>query len=107
MACFGHVLTHCLSTLQRLVLQTQATGYVEFDTAGQSNMYPVITKAYEAGSDADTTNTGAANLVIGAGAAVIGVGVLAVGLGALTQQASARKCISVFFHCILFVLSMV
>jgi hypothetical protein len=28
---------------------SQSSGYVEFDTAGQSNMYPVITRAYETG----------------------------------------------------------
>jgi uncharacterized membrane protein len=63
----------------------QATGYVDFDTAGQSNMYPVVTKAYEAGSDQDTADSGAANTVVGAGAAVIAVAVLALGLGALSQ----------------------
>lgn len=80
---------HCYSRKLHFVLQ--ASGYVEFDTAGQPNMYPVITKAYEAGSDLDTANTGSANLVVGIGAAVIAVGVLAVGLGALTQQSAARK----------------
>lgn len=54
-------------------------------------MYPVITKAYEVGSDQDTADTGSANAVVGVGAAVIAVGVLAVGLGALTQQGAARE----------------
>jgi hypothetical protein len=67
------------------LLCLQATGYVEFDTAGQSNMYPVVTKAYEAGSDQDTADAGGANAVVGAGAAVIAVAVLALGLGALSQ----------------------
>jgi hypothetical protein len=71
-------------------LSTQATAYVEFDTAGQSNMYPVVTKAYEAGSDQDTADTGAANTVVGAGAAAIAVAVLALGLGALSQLGGGK-----------------
>jgi len=54
-------------------------------------MYPVITRAYEAGSDQDTTNQGGANLAVGVGAAAIAVGVLAVGLGALLQQGSGEQ----------------
>lgn len=73
-----------------------ATGYVEFDTAGQSNMYPVVTKAYEAGSDQDTADTGAANTVVGAGAAVIAVAVLALGLGALSQLGGGSEPVEQF-----------
>jgi hypothetical protein len=63
-----------------------ASGYVEFDTAGQSNMYPVITKPYETGSGQDTLETGGANFAVGVGAGAIAVAVLAIGLTALTQQ---------------------
>lgn len=63
-----------------------ASGYVEFDTAGQSNMYPVITKAYETGSAQDTLETGGANFAVGVGAGAIAVAVLAIGLTALSQQ---------------------
>lgn len=68
----------------------QASGYVEFDTAGQSNMYPVVTKAYETGSDQDTLETGSANFVVGVGAGAIAVAVLALGLTALSQQGAGK-----------------
>jgi hypothetical protein len=54
-------------------------------------MYPVITRAYETGSDQDTLETGSANLVIGVGAGVIAVAVLALGLVALSQQGGAGE----------------
>lgn len=54
-------------------------------------MYPVVTKAYEAGSNQDTLETGSANLVVGAGAAAIAVAVLALGLGALSQQGGSGE----------------
>jgi hypothetical protein len=69
-----------------LLLLLQASGYVVFDTAGQSNMYPVITKAYETGSAQDTLETGGANFAVGVGAGAIAVAVLAIGLTALSQQ---------------------
>lgn len=84
--------TCCLMFLHLLPLQ--ASGYVEFDTAGQSNMYPVITRAYETGSDQDTLETGSANLVVGVGAGVIAVAVLALGLVALSQQGGAGESCS-------------
>lgn len=49
-------------------------------------MYPVLTKAYEAGSEADTLETQSANLVVGVGAGFIAAAVLVVGLAALSQQ---------------------
>lgn len=58
------------------------------DTAGQSNMYPTVTKPYAAGSDSDTAANGAANAGYAAGAAVVGVGLLAVGLLALGAGAN-------------------
>lgn len=73
-----------------------ATGYVEFDTAGQSNMYPVVTKAYETGSDQDTLETSSANLAVGVGAGVIAVAVLALGLAALSQQGAGSDPIEQF-----------
>lgn len=69
----------------------QASGYVEFDTAGQSNMYPVITKPYETGSGQDTLETGGANFAVGVGAGAIAVAVLAIGLTALTQQGAGEQ----------------
>lgn len=69
----------------------QASGYVEFDTAGQSNMYPVITKAYETGSAQDTLETGGANFAVGVGAGAIAVAVLALGLTALSQQGAGEQ----------------
>lgn len=54
-------------------------------------MYPVVTKAYEAGSDQDSLETGSANLVVGVGAGVIAVGVLALGLAALSQQGAGES----------------
>lgn len=53
---------------------------MEFDTAGQENMFPVVTKAYEVGSKSDTASTGGANLAIGVGAGIIAVGAIAAGL---------------------------
>lgn len=51
-------------------------------------MYPVVTKAFEVGSDQDTLQTSSANLIVGVGAGVLAVGVLTVGLFALSQQGS-------------------
>jgi len=73
-----------------------ASGYVEFDTAGQSNMYPVVTKAFEVGSNQDTLETGSANLVVGLGAGGIAVAVLALGLVALSQQGAGSDPIEQF-----------
>eukprot|EP00877_Chromochloris_zofingiensis_P004318 jgi/Chrzof1/13888/Cz08g16060.t1 len=63
-----------------------SSGYVEYDTAGQSNMYPVMTKAYEAGSSQDSGSMNSANTTYAIGAAVVAIGVLAIGLIALTQS---------------------
>ena len=60
--------------------------------AGQSNMYPVITRAYEVGSNQDTLETGSANLIVGAGAGFIAAAVLALGLIALSQQGAGACC---------------
>lgn len=49
-------------------------------------MYPVLTKAYEANSAADTVDNGAANLIVGGGAAFLAAAVLSVGIVALSQQ---------------------
>jgi len=54
-------------------------------------MYPVVTRAYEAGSEQDTTNQGGANLAVGVGAGAIAVAVLALGLIALSQQGSTGE----------------
>jgi hypothetical protein len=53
-------------------------------------MYPVITRAYEVGSQDDTASTGSSNLLIGVGAGALAVGVLAVGLSALSQNGKPR-----------------
>jgi len=53
-------------------------------------MYPVVTKAYETGSDQDTLETSSANLAVGVGAGVIAVAVLALGLAALSQQGAGE-----------------
>lgn len=54
-------------------------------------MYPVITRAYETGSDQDTMDTNAANLVVGVGAGLIACAVLAFGLLALTQPGAGKR----------------
>ncbi|EIE22445.1 hypothetical protein COCSUDRAFT_56129 [Coccomyxa subellipsoidea C-169] len=67
---------------------SQARGYTEEDSAGQSNIFAVEPKQYVAGSSRDTgENSNNAALVAGA----VGVGILAVGLLALrgTQPNSA------------------
>jgi hypothetical protein len=54
-------------------------------------MYPVVTRAYETGSDQDTLDTNSANLIVGVGAGLIACAVLAFGLLALTQQGAGRR----------------
>jgi hypothetical protein len=85
------MLTERATSLHTFPNSPQATGYVDFDTAGQSNMYPVITRAYETGSDQDTVDTNAANLVVGVGAGLIACAVLAFGLLAVTQQGAGER----------------
>jgi len=58
-------------------------------------MYPVITRAYEVGSQDDTASTGSANLLIGVGAGVLAVAVLAVGFSALSQSGGSATAVVV------------
>eukprot|EP00197_Chlamydomonas_leiostraca_P002329 CAMPEP_0202858134 /NCGR_PEP_ID=MMETSP1391-20130828/795_1 /ASSEMBLY_ACC=CAM_ASM_000867 /TAXON_ID=1034604 /ORGANISM="Chlamydomonas leiostraca, Strain SAG 11-49" /LENGTH=160 /DNA_ID=CAMNT_0049537019 /DNA_START=47 /DNA_END=529 /DNA_ORIENTATION=+ len=60
-----------------------ADGYVEKDTAGQSNMYPTVTRPFEAGSAADSNENAGYNAGVALGAAAVAGGAIALGLLAL------------------------
>ncbi|EFJ49614.1 hypothetical protein VOLCADRAFT_120710 [Volvox carteri f. nagariensis] len=60
-----------------------AEGFVEKDTAGQSNMYPTIMKPFEAGSAADTVQQDSFNNALAVGSTVLALGAIGLGLTAL------------------------
>eukprot|EP00195_Chlamydomonas_chlamydogama_P006294 CAMPEP_0202894108 /NCGR_PEP_ID=MMETSP1392-20130828/3557_1 /ASSEMBLY_ACC=CAM_ASM_000868 /TAXON_ID=225041 /ORGANISM="Chlamydomonas chlamydogama, Strain SAG 11-48b" /LENGTH=159 /DNA_ID=CAMNT_0049578677 /DNA_START=58 /DNA_END=537 /DNA_ORIENTATION=- len=62
-----------------------AAGFVAKDSAGQANLYPVLTKAYEAGSAADSGEASAANTTYAIAAAGVALGLIGAGLVALTS----------------------
>lgn len=65
----------------------QNTGFVSKDTAGQSNMYPVVSRPYEAGSGADiTANDGATTNAVALAGALAAAALFVVSLGALTTS---------------------
>lgn len=71
----------------------EKSGFVAYDSAGQSNMYPVMTKAY-----AEQAPTPAANATIGIAlaAASVGIGAIAIGLSALSKTGTGVVDLSQF-----------
>ncbi|KXZ49255.1 hypothetical protein GPECTOR_22g848 [Gonium pectorale] len=63
--------------------RNSAEGFVEKDTAGQSNMYPSVIKPFEAGSSADTVKQDEFNNGIAVGGAGLALGAIGLGLTAL------------------------
>ncbi|GIL51167.1 hypothetical protein Vafri_7235 [Volvox africanus] len=63
-----------------------AEGFVEKDTAGQSNMYPTIMKPFEAGSSADTVQQDSFNNGLAVGSSVVALGAIGLGLTALLNS---------------------
>ncbi|KAG2436581.1 hypothetical protein HYH02_011518 [Chlamydomonas schloesseri] len=69
--------------------RNSAEGYVEKDTAGQSNMYPTVMKPFEAGSASDTVQQDNFNNGLAVGASVAALGAIALGLTALLNAGGA------------------
>ncbi|GLC49134.1 hypothetical protein PLESTB_000186100 [Pleodorina starrii] len=66
-----------------------AEGYVEKDTAGQSNMYPTVMKPFEAGSAADTVQQDSFNNSLAVGSSAVALGAIGLGLAALLNGSNA------------------
>ncbi|GBF94492.1 hypothetical protein Rsub_07026 [Raphidocelis subcapitata] len=61
----------------------ESSGFVAYDSAGQSNMYPVFTKAYAGPAPPETAS---ANNGFAITAAAVAIGAIVVGLFALTNS---------------------
>ncbi|KIZ07619.1 hypothetical protein MNEG_0334 [Monoraphidium neglectum] len=76
----------------------EGSGYVAYDSAGQSNMYPVMTKAYaDNGPNATTeANTGFALFAgaVAVGAIAVAVGLLSIKSGGADTTADQFKALS-------------
>ncbi|GFR47525.1 hypothetical protein Agub_g9243 [Astrephomene gubernaculifera] len=66
-----------------------AEGYVETDTAGQSNMYPTVMKPFEAGSSADTVKQDSFNTGLAVGSSLLALGAIGLGLTALVNAGAS------------------
>ncbi|KAK9802043.1 hypothetical protein WJX73_005455 [Symbiochloris irregularis] len=64
------------------------TGYTEKDSAGQTNIYPVMTKAYVQGSTNDSTTGSKANNAIAAVAGIITLAAISLGIVAAKSSIS-------------------
>ncbi|GAX74985.1 hypothetical protein CEUSTIGMA_g2431.t1 [Chlamydomonas eustigma] len=73
-------------TVRRIACRAEGeqvqTGYVDKDTAGQKNMFPVMTKAYEAGNENAQTTTANNSVAIVAG--TVAVSAVVLGFSALS-----------------------